>query len=138
MEVKIQIKTYIEHLSEEKRLDLQMLHNETIKALPKCKLWFFDGKNEEGKIVANPTIGYGSQILTYANGNTKEWFRVGVSANKTGISVYILGINDKRYLPTTYGKKIGKASVTGYCIKFKALKDVSLDVLVEAIKDTTT
>jgi hypothetical protein len=55
-------------------------------------------------------------------------------ANKTGISVYILGIKDKKYLAITYGKKLGKASVTGYCIRFKKLKDINIDTLEAAIR----
>ncbi|HYL06662.1 MAG TPA: DUF1801 domain-containing protein, partial [Thermoanaerobaculia bacterium] len=47
---------------------------------------------------------------------------------------YILGIKDKTYLAKTYGEKLGKASVTGYCIKFKALKDINADILEAAIK----
>jgi hypothetical protein len=46
-----------------------------------------------------------------------------MSANTTGISIYILGIEDKTYLAQTYGKTLGKASVSGYCIKFKDLKN---------------
>ena len=57
-----------------------------------------------------------------------------MSANTTGISVYILGIKDKTYLAQTYGNKIGKAGVTGYCIKFKTLKDINIDVLEAAIR----
>ncbi len=57
-----------------------------------------------------------------------------MSANKTGISVYIIGIKDKTYLAKTYGKKLGKASVTGYCIKFKTLKDINIDILKDAIR----
>ena len=57
-----------------------------------------------------------------------------MSANTTGISVYIIGITDKTYLAKTYGKKLGKASVTGYCIKFKTLKDINIDVLEAAIR----
>jgi hypothetical protein len=34
----------------------------------------------------------------------------------------------------TYADSIGKASITGYCIKFKSLKDIDLDVLVSAIR----
>jgi hypothetical protein len=56
-----------------------------------------------------------------------------LSANTTGISVYILGIKDKKYLAETYGKKLGKASVTGYCIKFKTLKDINIETLKAAI-----
>jgi hypothetical protein len=45
-----------------------------------------------------------------------------------------MGVSDKQYLAKTFGKKLGKASVTGYCIKFKALKDINIDVLAEAVK----
>ena len=103
--------------------------------LPKCKLWFLDGKNSEGKIVSNPNIGYGLQTIKYADGKTREFYQIGLSANTTGISVYILGIEDKKYLAQTYEKKIGKASVSGYCIKFKTLKDINVDVLEAAIRD---
>ena len=73
--------------------------------------------------------------MKYADGKTREFYQIGMSANTTGISVYILGIEDKKYLAQTYGKKIGKASVSGYCIKFKSLKDINVDVLEEAIRD---
>lgn len=102
--------------------------------MPDCKLWFLDGKNSEGKIISNPNIGYGSYTLKYADGSSKEFYQIGMSANTTGISVYIMGIDDKTYLSKTYGSKIGKASVTGYCIKFKALKDFNIDALEEAIR----
>ena len=58
-----------------------------------------------------------------------------MSGNKTGISVYVLGLQeDKKYLAKTYGQKLGKASVTGYCIRFKALKDINIDTLEAAIR----
>jgi hypothetical protein len=102
--------------------------------MPACKLWFLDGKNNENKTVSNPNIGYGFQTIKYADGKTKEFYQIGISANKTGISVYVLGIKDKNYLPQTYGEKIGKASLSGYCIKFKTLKDINIDVLEAAIR----
>jgi hypothetical protein len=102
--------------------------------MPGCKLWFLDGKNSENKIVSNPNIGYGFYRIKYADGTTREFYQIGLSANKTGISVYILGLEDKKYLAKTYGEKLGKANVTGYCIRFKTLKDINLDVLEEAIK----
>ena len=104
-----------------------------LQVLPGCKLWFDTGKNSEGKTVSNPNIGYGFYILKYADGKTRDFFQIGLSANTTGISVYILGIKDKTRLAQTYGKELDKASVTGYCIKFKALKDINIDVLEEAI-----
>jgi len=112
----------------------QTLHDLTLRVSPDCKLWFTDGKNSEGKVVSNPNIGYGFYTIKYADGTQKEFYRVGLSANTTGISVYILGLEDKTYLAQTFGKDIGKASVTGYCIKFKALKDINLEVLEAAIR----
>ena len=91
-------------------------------------------KTEKGKTVSNPNIGYGSYTIKYADGKTREFYQIGLSANTTGISVYILGIKDKTYLAKTYGKKLGKASVTGYCIKFKTLKDINIDILEAAIR----
>ena len=134
MNIQEQIKKYISSQPEPKRSDMQELHRLTLQVSPSCKLWFLDGKNSENKTVSNPNIGYGSYTIKYAGGTTREFYQIGMSANKTGISVYILGIPDKTYLPKTYGKKLGKASVTGYCIKFKTLKDINIHILQEAIR----
>ena len=134
MIIQEQIKKYIASQAEPKRSDMQELHRIILKIMPGCKLWFLDGKNSENKIVSNPNIGYGLQTMKYADGKTKEFYQIGLSANTTGISVYILGIKDKKYLPQTYGKELGKASVSGYCIKFKALKDINIHILETAIR----
>jgi len=134
MNVQGQIKEYITGQPEPKRSDMQELHRIITEVIPGCKIWFLDGKNSENKTVSNPNIGYGLQTLKYADGKTREFYQIGMSANKTGISVYILGIKDKTYLARTYGKKLGKASTSGYCIKFKTLKDINIDVLKEAIR----
>ena len=134
MDVQKQIKKYITSQPEPKRSDMQELHRITLQALPECKLWFLNGKNSKNQTISNPTIGYGSHTIKYANGKTKEFFQIGMSANNTGISVYILGIKDKTYLAKTYGKKLGKASVTGYCIRFKTLKNINVDILEAAIR----
>lgn len=138
MKIDEQIKNYIASLPEQKRLDIETLHKRILKVLPNRKLWFLDGKDNKGKIVSNPNIGYGLQFIKYADGKTKEFYQIGISANTTGISVYIMGIEDKKYLPETYNKIIGKASVTGYCIKFRSLKDINIDILETAIKDGIT
>jgi hypothetical protein len=135
MNVQEQIQTYISSHPQQKRTEMQELHRRiTGHVMPKCKVWFEDGKNSQGKTVANPNIGYGSYTIKYADGKTREFFQIGLSANTTGISVYILGLKDKTYLAKTYGKTLGKASVTGYCIKFKTLKDINVDILDAAIQ----
>ncbi len=113
---------------------MQELHHIILEVMPGCKLWFLDGKNSENKTVSNPNIGYGLHTIKYADGKSREFYQIGISANKTGISVYVLGLKDRTYLAKTYGKKIGKASVTGYCINFKTLKDLNIEILKAAIR----
>ena len=134
MNVQEQIKKYIASQPEPKRSDMQTLHLLALQVSPACKLWFVDGKNSENKTVSNPNIGYGFYTIKYADGSTRQFYQIGLSANTTGISVYILGLKDKTYLARTYGKKLGKASVTGYCIKFKTLKDINIEILEAAIR----
>jgi hypothetical protein len=134
MNVEEQIEAYISSQSEPKRSELQALHLLMLQVLPEGKLWFLDGKNSAGKIVSNPNIGYGIQTMHYADGTTKAFYQIGLSANTTGISVYIIGIEDKKHLAQTYGKELGKASISGYCIKFKTLKDINMEILEAAIR----
>ena len=134
MNVQEQINEYIASQPEPKRSDMRELHRLTLQVSPECRLWFLDGKDSKNRTVSNPTIGYGFRTIKYANGKSREFFQVGVSGNKSGISVYLLGLKDKEYLAKTYGKKLGKASVTGYCIRFRALKDINIDTLEAAIR----
>lgn len=135
MNIQKQITDFINAEDDAKRKDLETLHQLLLNILPKAKLWFDTGVNADNKTVFNPTIGYGLQSLQYANGSSRDFFQIGVSANKTGISVYILGLKDKTYIAKTYGDKIGKAKVTGYCIRFKKLSDIDLNILEDAIRD---
>jgi hypothetical protein len=134
MNVQEQIKKYIASQPEPKQDEMQQLHRMILAMMPKSELWFLDGKDEKGKIVSNPNIGYGSQTLQYANGKSREFYQIGFSANTTGISVYIMGLSDKTALWQKFGKQLGKATVTGYCIKFKKLTDIKIDVLKSAIQ----
>ena len=134
MNVQEQIKESLGSQPQPKRGEMQALHDIILQVMPACKLWFLNGKNSEGKSVSNPNIGYGLDTIIYADGTTREFYQIGLSANKTGISVYILGIEDKKYLAETYAKELDKASVTGYCIRFKTLKDINTDVLESAIR----
>ncbi|HEX7326239.1 MAG TPA: hypothetical protein VF292_12950 [Rhodanobacteraceae bacterium] len=130
-----QISDYLGSVPEPKQTDLRRLHASILEANPGLKLWFLDGKDERGKVVSNPGIGYGAFGKRYANGKTKEMFQVGISANSAGLSVYIMGLDDRQYLRQKYCASIGKATVTGYCIKFKSLGDINLDTLMRAIRD---
>jgi len=134
MTLQDQIKVYLDNQDEAKRADMFTLHQLILQVLPEGKLWFLDGRDHTGKVVTNPNIGYGHFTNHYKDGSTKEFYQLGISGNTTGISVYIMGLKDKTYLPQTFGSTIGKASVTGYCIKFKRLKDINLTILEEALR----
>jgi hypothetical protein len=129
MSVLKEIQNYIASLPEPKRSEMLELHEMLIQLNIDGTLWLLDGRDASGKVVANPNIGYGTQTMQYVGGITREFYQIGLSANQTGISVYIIGLPDKNFLKENYGTSIGNASVTGYCIKFKTLKDISLEVL---------
>ncbi len=134
MDIPERVESYLASQPEPKQTDLRQLHARMLAEFPGCRLWFSDGTNEVGKVVANPNVGYGSYTIAYADGSSREFYRIGLSANTTGISVYVLGLDDKTYLARTYGAAIGKARVTGYCIKFRRLSDINADVLQTAIR----
>jgi hypothetical protein len=129
-----QIKAYLKSQPEAKRHDMQSLHSTIVNLFSGCRLSFLDGRDDQGRIVTNPNIGYGHQTMNYADGRTRDFYQIGMSANTAGISIYIMGLKDKKYLSEKYGKSLGKAVVTGYCIKFKKLSDINLEVLTDAIR----
>ena len=135
MSVDEQIDRYIGDQSPAKSAELRDLHRRILKISPDAKLWFLDGRNDDGKVVSNPNIGYGSATLSYASGETRAFYKIGLSANTSGISVYVMGLKDKHYLSETYGPRLGKAKITGYCIRFRSVKDVDLGVLEELVAD---
>ena len=101
MNIQEQIKKHIASQTEPKRSDMQALHRIILQVMPACKLWFLDGKNSDNKTVSNPNIGYGLQTIKYADGKSREFYQIGVSANATRLSVYIIGLADKKYLART-------------------------------------
>lgn len=135
MNVQTQIDDYLAAQPELKRGEMQTLHDMMLRLMPDGRLWFVDGRDASGKTVSNPSIGYGLRTIAYADGRTREFYQIGLSANTGGISVYIMGLDDRAYLAETYGDALGKATVTGYCIKFRSLRNIDLSVLEAAIRD---
>ncbi|MXO59050.1 DUF1801 domain-containing protein [Altererythrobacter salegens] len=134
MTVEQEIEDYVASLPAAKQDDLRRLHA-TIQAIaPGCSLWLLDGKDESGKVVSNPNIGYGRLEIRYANGTSKPFYRVGTSANTSGLSIYVMGLDDRKYLAEAFGGRLGKAAVTGYCVKFRALADLDMGVLEELLR----
>ena len=129
-----QIDEHFDQLEETKSMELQQLHKLIVTTNPTCKLWFDNGINEEGKVVTNPTIGYGHQTLHYAKGDSREFFQIGICATTTGISIYLIALKDKKILKETFSPSIGKATITGYCVKYKHLSDLNPETLTKLIQ----
>lgn len=87
MNVQQRIEEYIAEQPAPKCYDMLQLHRQMVDISPDGRLWFLDGKDDSGKTVSNPNIGYGSLEIRYANGESREFYRVGLSANTTGISI---------------------------------------------------
>src|SRR5690242_21593646 len=83
MNVTKQIAAHIATQPEPKRSDMQALHALILGLVPGGRLWFLDGKDETGRVVSNPNIGYGELTLRYADGTTKPFYQLGLSANTT-------------------------------------------------------
>ncbi len=135
MTVREQIDRYIDDQPPAKREELRDLHRRILAISPDAQLWYLEGRDATGKIVSNPNIGYGAETLSYANGDSRVFYKLGLCATKSGLSVYVMGLKDKAHLAETYGARLGKAKVTGYCISFRSVKDVDLGVLEELVAD---
>ena len=97
MSTNTQINNYINSLDQPKQNEIKVLHHLFLELFAAEKLWFLDGKNETGKIVSNPNIGYGVTQIDYTNGTSKAFYKIGLSGNTAGISVYIMGLKDKNF-----------------------------------------
>jgi len=117
---------YIAAVEEPKRSELQTLHNLIREVLPE-----FD------QVIISGFMGYGS---FHYKGKSKscegEWFRVGLSANKTGISIHICAGDANGYFPEQAKDRLGKASVGRSCIRFKKLQDINLETVKELLEKT--
>lgn len=133
MTVQDQIEQYLSSLDPSKQRDLRQLHQFVLHEFPGIRCWFFDGKDATGKVISNPNIGYGETKLKYKDGSYRVFYQIGFSATTKGLSVYIMGLSDKSRLSLEFATRIGKATITGYCIQFKNLEQINLLVLQQAI-----
>jgi hypothetical protein len=117
---------YIQNQEEPKRSELQFLHDTIREILPDFKPF----------MVSN-FMGYGQ---FHYKGKTceGEWMRVGLAANKTGISIYICAGDEHGYFPEQARERLGKATVGRSCIRFKKLADINMETVRELLEKTRT
>lgn len=78
-------------------------------------------------------IGYGRYSYTRPNGQSVEWFVVGLAQQKNYISVYVSAVEGDEYLSEKYGAGLGKVKVGKSSISFKSLDDIDLAKLVALV-----
>jgi Domain of unknown function (DU1801) len=76
-------------------------------------------------------IGYGSYHYRYASGREGEWFPIGLTNNKSYVSLYFCAAEDDGYLAEKNEERLGKVSVGRSCVRFKKLDDLNLEVVAE-------
>lgn len=128
-----QIRNYLNELPPRNKANIELLYEGIRNQYPELPISFSDGKNAEGKIVTNPSIGFGQTQLVYTDGSSKTIFKVGISSTKTGISIYFMGLSDKNFLKNRFQSHFEKAKITGYCVACKSLDSSQLDFLLAEI-----
>ena len=80
-------------------------------------------------------IGYGDYRYTKSNGETVEWFIVGLAVQRNYISVYVNATDGRAYLAERYAERLGKVKVGKSSISFASIGDVDLQQLSDLITE---
>lgn len=116
---------YIASVEEPKRSELQQLHDLIRGTLPDFE-----------PVIVSSFMGYGPYHYKYQSGREGDWVKVALSANKTGISLYICCGDANGYFPEQAKDRLGKASIGKSCIRFKKLQDLNMDTVKELLEKT--
>lgn len=116
------VKSYLTTLDEQTLQDTQVL----MKMMQRIS-------GSEPKLWNVGTIGYGSYHFKYDSGREGDNFIIGMYPRKNKITVYVMD-GTARY-PELLAK-LGKHSITGYCIYIKQLSDVELLVLEKILQQS--
>jgi hypothetical protein len=75
-------------------------------------------------------IGFGTYRLAYADGSEADWPIAGFSPRKQDLTLYLMGVFDRR---ADLMKKLGKHRTGKVCLYIKRLADVDMKVLKELV-----
>lgn len=117
------IDEYINDLPEDRKKEINKLHDFIQKTVPSLKPHF-----------ASNMIGYGSFKYIDYKKQKLDWPIVALANQKNYISIYVCAISDGKYIAEKYEKELGKVSVGRSCIRFKKIKDLNLETLTTVLK----
>ena len=97
MDVPEQVEAYLASQPGPKQADLRRLHAHILADFPGCRLWFTEGTSADGKVVANPNIGYGAYTIpavsvrsksfaTWPTDRSPRWHSSTISALNSGVN----------------------------------------------------
>jgi hypothetical protein len=128
---KASVEKYLKSIKEpQKRADCIAISNMMEKASKsKPEMW------------GTSIVGFGRRTYTYANGKTGEWMKIGFSARKQNIALYMLkkitvtheGVKEKKGDNDDL-LKLGKYKEGGGCLYINKLADVDTKQLEKIIK----
>lgn len=87
---------------------------------------------EKPKMWGPAIIGFGRQVMTYANGNELDWPIVGFSPRKQNMTLYVICSSPNL---TALLENLGKHKTSVSCLYIKRLSDVDQKILEKIIKD---
>jgi Domain of unknown function (DU1801) len=111
---------YLASLPDDRRDTVKRVHEVVTQAVPELEVRMWKS-----------FIGYGSYHYRYASGREGDWFPIGLTNNKSYVSLYFCAAEDDGYLAEKNEDRLGKVSVGKSCVRFKKLDDLNLDVVAE-------
>lgn len=106
-----------------RRQDMQVLHELIQQEVPQFEPFMISGM-----------LGYGKYHYKYASGREGDWSRLALANQKNYISLYVMCVEEGKYLAESYKDKLPKASIGKSCIRFKRLADLDLEVVRELVQ----
>jgi hypothetical protein len=122
---------YIASLPDDLRDDIARLDAEISGVMKGHERVLWEGKFWGGS--QQHIIGYGSYSYKGKSGASGEWHVIGLAQQKNYITVFVVAVEDGKYLAEEYRDRLGKAKIGKSSISFKRLSDIDVPVLLELI-----
>ena len=120
---------FIDSLPPEVRADIAAVDAVISMAMKGASRTLWEGRFWGG--TGQRIIGYGDYAYRGPDGRTREWFVIGLAAQKKHLSLYVNAADDDGYLPARYSDRLGKVKVGSAVINFKSAADLDLGVVKE-------
>lgn len=91
-----------------------------------------DITKEDARMFGDSLVGFGLYSYESKSKCKGEWFYLGFSPRKTGISIYVMSYNNEEI--NELKQKLGKAKLGACCISIKKLENIDKKILKKILK----